>query len=105
MKKNTKFIAIGLLVVLLIFALVQSSGLSRTMYQMLISISRKRDSVYYLNLINIVLFLVFGGVFGFLGYKLARKKKRNTIGWTLLCVFFNLWAFLILYYLPYKRDN
>lgn len=34
------------------------------------------------------------------GYYIAKKRRRNRIIWTILCFFFNFWAFIILLFLP-----
>jgi hypothetical protein len=39
-------------------------------------------------------------VFAFIGYRLSKKKRRNQILWTILCFLFNIWAVLILWFLP-----
>jgi hypothetical protein len=43
---------------------------------------------------------VFGVLMGYLGYKIAMKKKRNAKNWAVLCFLFNIWGIVFLSFLP-----
>lgn len=43
--------------------------------------------------------------FAIMGYRQAKKKHRNKIGWLLICMATNFWGWLALRYLPPLRDD
>ena len=56
----------------------------------------------FLNLFGISIFMILFSIFGFF---LSKKKGRNRFKWSLLCFFFNFWAFIILWFLPTLNNN
>lgn len=46
------------------------------------------------------IFVVLEIVFGILGYNVAKRRNRDKKKWSFLCLFFNLWAFIVLITLP-----
>jgi uncharacterized membrane protein YozB (DUF420 family) len=58
--------------------------------------------IVYLEWLNIAIVGVISGIFTILGVRLAKRKNRNPYAWLFACLFFNLWAYLVLYNLPRK---
>jgi hypothetical protein len=104
-KKYFMAIFATLLAIILLFLIIQFLGIPKLVYNLIVEISKGNISIIRLNILNIFLLLIVDSVFGVLGFKQAKKKKRNIIIWTVLCSLFNLWAFLVLYNLPYKERS
>lgn len=56
-----------------------------------------------LRLMGFIVMLNLSVIFGILGYIVSWQKDRSRWKWTLLCVLFNFWAFLVLTFLPSKK--
>ena len=59
--------------------------------------------IYNIRLINMVVMPILSVTFGILGYRLAKRKKRNPVVWALLCGLFNVIGYLILYNLNREK--
>ncbi len=104
MKRPLLWISLAVISILvLLYAVVHFSGLPFLFLDFIQKISKGEVKLFYLELLNLAVVSLFGIVFGLLGHRLAKKKHRNVLGWTVLCVLFNLWPFLVLYYLPKKN--
>jgi membrane protease YdiL (CAAX protease family) len=66
------------------------------------SYENAKNKNYFNNILlaGIVVGVLFSILCSVAGYFLAKKKARNRIGWTILCLWLNLWAFLVLFLLP-----
>jgi hypothetical protein len=57
----------------------------------------------YLGWLNLIALGFFGITFSILGFLLARRRGRNRVTWAILCFFFNLLGFVILWLLPASK--
>jgi len=89
-------------ILVLLNVVIFFSGLSRILYDFILGIAQGEVKLFWISLFGYAVFIVSTVVFGVLGYNLARKKNRNHIAWTILCLLFNLWSFVLLYFLPPK---
>jgi cytochrome bd-type quinol oxidase subunit 2 len=58
----------------------------------------------YPELVSLSTFL-FGGLMSFLGYILSKRKNKDKKKWAILCFIFNIWALIILYFLPSEEKS
>ena len=59
-------------------------------------------SVWLINLVVMISVMVTSAI---IGYRLSIKKKRNQTFWMVLCFIFNIWALIILWFLPVSKKN
>ncbi len=104
MRKGSKVITTTILMTLSFYAIIYMLGIHRYLYNYAASMPQRGSDLSHLNFIGIAVILLFSIVFGVLSYRLAKKKNRNVIGWTILGILFNLWAFLVLYSLRSKTN-
>ena len=102
-----KRVLIGLLVAFLAFIgfgiAIFKFGLGNIVYNLFSdsqSVHIRRFQL--LNLFGIGLFMTLSSVFGFF---LSKRKNRNRLKWSVLCFFFNLWALLVLWFLPASNND
>jgi hypothetical protein len=95
--------AISMLI--LVYVVMRFTGLPVLLLDFIRKISKHEVKLYHFELLNVAVVSLLGIVFGLLGHRLAKKRHRNVLGWTVLCVLFNLWPFLVLYYLPKKANG
>ena len=57
----------------------------------------KMSSYRLLNFIVIFLVMVISAI---IGNQISKQKKRNQTLWTILCLIFNIWAVITLWFLP-----
>lgn len=101
-KKNKFFIIISSIFVIVILL----PKLLHYIYLFNLKITSGDIHIDTINLMGLIIFLFISIFFGILGFKLADKKNRNKCIWTSLCLLFNLWAYLFLYYyLPEKKNK
>ena len=56
-----------------------------------------------IRIMNIFVMSSLSLTFGFFGFRLAKRKKRNPTLWAFLCVLFNVIGYLVLYNLKSKN--
>jgi hypothetical protein len=101
MKTLLFFTFLFILVLVAIFVI----DIRALVYDFFSSIGKGEVSLSYHQLLNLVVMLFVFVVFAFIGYRLSKKKRRNQILWTILCFLFNVWAVLVLWFLPILKKE
>jgi len=104
-KQVSKTITTIILVIILLYTLIFISGFHRNIYDYFANMPARGADVSYLNLLGISVILLCSAVFSALSYAMAKKKKRNPIGWAALGILLNVWSLIILYNLPSKANQ
>jgi len=105
MKKIPLTFVLVLTLIICLYLAIFHAGLGRAVLDLIGDIQRGTITSSTIRIINIVAVSAMMILFGGLGWRLAKKKRRNRFLWTALCVIFNLWAFIALCLLSAKPGN
>jgi uncharacterized BrkB/YihY/UPF0761 family membrane protein len=63
---------------------------------------RQIFNLQHFELLNSLAVSLFSVIFAVLGYVIAKRRSRRPIEWAVICLFTNLWGFIVLLMLPPK---
>lgn len=95
---------IGLLIFLIFFIALGFAtfklGLGHFVAKCIEDLENTNLYIHHSQLVSLIVVGLFVIIFSVLGFFLAKKRGRDRFTWTILCFFFNFWAFIILLLLP-----
>ena len=100
-KKNRRFCA---LIVVLLFVSVGLSlyclGFGNSIYYLFYGMQKSDGITTDPQIINLLVMILLISLSGLMGYHLSKKKGKNKLKWVALCFLFNIWALIVLWFLP-----
>lgn len=102
MKKVISIFISCFIFIVIILLILNKTGYLIRITNNIILLYNKEAFVFFVILLNILIMVISS----FFGYKMASIKNRNPIYWAFLCCFFNVWAYLILYFMkPIEKSK
>lgn len=93
-----KFIVVGVLILLVVLFFMSDFRIHIYNYFSGMGLTEFKISTYrFYNLIVMLFVMTFSAL---IGNRISIRKKRNQTLWTVLCFIFNIWAVIILWFLP-----
>lgn len=105
MKRIALTFALVLTLFICLYLAIFHAGLGMAVLDLMVDIQRGTITSSTIRIINVIAVSAMMILFGGLGWRLAKKKRRNRFLWTALCVIFNLWAFIALCLLSAKPGS
>ena len=100
---KVKFIVVGIFILLVVLFFMSDLRTHIYNYFSGMGLTEYKISSYRLyNLIAMLFVMTFSAL---IGNRISIRKKRNQMLWTVLCFIFNIWAVIILWFLPVAANG
>lgn len=101
---SKKIILVAIIIIFIIYLCVFKLGLGKTLFAFFQNLDKNTVNMSFINKINIIVVSSLSILCSFIGYFVARRKKRNRLFWTFVCLILNVWGLLLLVLFS-RKDN
>jgi hypothetical protein len=96
---------VGFFIFIVLGVSIYKLGLGNHVQNFILNIRNYDGSITRIQLLNLAFMILLMFSCSILGFFLSKRKGRDKFAWGVLCFFFNVWALILLWFLPGSKTS